>query len=318
MKRNLLLVTCTIFIVPLIMAQQHIENPGFEDWETEMAGTVEFEEPVNWSTIKTSDNPTLTGLMPFNWERSEDAHSGQYSIKLYNTSALGTIPVVGTLCNGQYHALIQTNLAYSFTNQNDPKWNTPFTARPDSIAFWLKYFPMEGDTLQFQALLHVDDCTLPPNSENEGNRVAYTRCDLPGTYEEWTRIALAFDYFDDRTPEYLLMILTSGNGTTSIEGSVAYYDDLEVIGGDLAIHDNPLDQVDIHVSGNTVLLNNMPKDLFKQTNLEIFDLTGRSVWRTGINSNKVELSTSKNLNGMYIIKITSSDYIISRKVYFNR
>lgn len=316
MKRNILVIVFALLLVPFLMAQSEIENPGFEYWEDESAGSVEFIEPVDWSSTKTSDDPNISALVPFNWERSEDAHSGQYCLKLYNTTALGSIPVVGTLCNGQYHALIQTELAYSFTNQEDPKWNTPFTARPDSIAFWLKYFPAEGDTLQFQALLHVDDCTLPPNAENENNQVGYTRCDLPGTYEEWTRIALAFEYFDDRTPEYLLMILTSGNGTTSINGSYAYYDDLEMIGGDLSIPDNPLDRVDIYHNNGSLVLENIPDDLIKNANIEIIDLAGRLIWQSEINSNVVDLNLAQRLEGLYIVKIGTSKYTVSHKIYF--
>jgi hypothetical protein len=315
MKRNILVIIFALLIVPSLKAQNQIENPGFEDWETITVGSIDIEEPVNWSTIKTSDNPTLSGLAPFNWEKSEDAHSGQYCIKLFNTSALGGIHVVGTMCNGQYHSLIQTELAYSFTNQEDPRWNTPFTARPDSIAFWMKYFPMEGDSLQFQALLHVDDCTLPPNSENEGNQVAYTRCDLPGTYEEWTRISLAFEYFDDRTPEYLLVIMTSGKGTTSIEGSYAYFDDLEIVGGQ-AIQDNPLDNVNIHMNNGSLVISNMPQDLIKNANLEVLDLAGKLIWQTKINSNIVSLSAANFSAGMYLVKIRTAKYVVGRKIYF--
>ena len=313
--KNLLLFTA-IFTISILFtnAQNQIENPGFEDWEPESAGTVEFIEPINWSTIKTADDPTLSGLAPFNWERSEDAHNGQYSIKLYNTSALGGIPVVGTLVNGQYHSNIQTELAYSFTNPDDPKWNTPFTARPDSIAFWIKYFPMPGDTLQFQALLHVGDCSLPPNSENEMNQVGYTRCDLPGTYENWTRIALAFDYFDNRTPEYLLMILTSGNGTNSIEGSIAYYDDLEIIGGEQAIHNNPLNEVSVHFNNNMLFIENMPEDMLKNAGIEIIDLAGKVLIKREIHTNQVQLNKSGSLIGLYILRIHSDKYSVSRKI----
>ena len=74
MKRNILVIICLTFFVPFLTAQQ-IENPGFEDWEV-IAGPPDFTEPVNWSTIKTSDNPAISGLSPFNWERSEDAHNG--------------------------------------------------------------------------------------------------------------------------------------------------------------------------------------------------------------------------------------------------
>jgi hypothetical protein len=315
MKTNILAIIFTVVLVPFLMSQNQIENPGFEDWEVEIVGSGEILEPVNWNTIKTGDNPDLAALMPFNWEQSEDAHSGQYCIKLFNNSAIG-LPVVGTLCNGRYHPEIPTHLAYSFTNQDDPKFNTPFTARPDSIAFWVKYFPMEGDTLQFQALLHVEDCTLPPNAGNEGNQVGYTRCDLPGPYENWTRIALAFDYFDDRTPEYLLMILTAGKGTTSIEGSVAYYDDLEIIGGEQAINDNPLHGVDVYHNNGMLVINNMPEDLMKNAHFELVDLAGRIIWQSEINSSIVNLSKVQNLEGLYIVKINTQKYNVSRKIYF--
>ncbi len=314
MKKNVLVILYTVFFVPFLMAQQ-IENPGFEDWE-EIGFGPDILEPVNWSSIKTSDLPELNNVAPIVWERSTDAHSGQYCLKLYNVNILG-LDVVGTMCNGQIHADWNPDLGFTYTNPDDPQWHTPFTSRPDSIAFWLKFFPAEGDTLQFQALLHVGDATIPPTPENEDNWVGFVKLYLPEAVEEWTRIVLPFEYYDERTPEYILFILNSGNGTTPIEGSIAYYDDMEIIGGEQSIHDNPLNQVDIHVSENTVFVNNIPEDLLKQANLEILDLTGRSVWQSKINSNKVSMGSANSFSGIYIVKITSADFVISRKVFFN-
>jgi len=221
------------------------------------------------------------------------------------------------MSNGQYHPNLNTELAYVFTNTEYPEWNTPFTSRPDSIAFWMKFFPSGDDTLQFQALLHVDDATLPPKPENEANQVAYIRADIGGTYENWTRISLAFDYFDDRTPEYLLIIITSGNGTTPNVASYAFYDDLEIIGGGQAIQENPLNQIDLYVTENTLHIRNIPKDFINQTHLEVLDLLGRIVWESKIQSDEVSLDPAKNLSGIYVVKITSKDYSISKKVNFN-
>ncbi len=316
MKRNILVIICLLFIVPFLMAQQ-IENPGFEEWEVVIAGPPDIIEPVNWSSIKTSDDPVLSGLAPITFEQSTDAHSGQYAIKLFNVylSIIGSA-VAGTMCNGQYHADPNPDLGYAFTNPTDPQWNTPFTSRPDGIAFWMKFFPVGDDTLQFQALLHVAEGTLPPKPANEANQVAYTRADIGGTHENWTRIAIPFNYFDERTPEYLLLILTSGNGTTPIEGSYALFDDLEIIDDWQAIHDNPLDQVGIYVIEKTLYIKNLPEDLIKHSNLEILDLTGRLVWQSKIHSNKVSLAPTNILNGIYIVKISSADHVISRKIYF--
>jgi len=315
MKRNILVILCFVFFAPFLIAQQ-IENPGFEEWEEVGLGP-DLPEPVNWSSIKTSDDPILNGLAPVTFERSTEAHSGQYSLKLFNVyvSIIGSA-VAGTNTNGQYHADVNPDLGYAFTNPSDPQWNTPFTSRPDSIAFWMKFFPEGDDTLQFQALLHVDEGTLPPKPSNEGNRVAYTRADIGNTHENWTRVALAFDYFDERTPEYLLIILTSGNGTTPIEGSYALFDDLEVIDGQQAINDNRLEFVDIYVSEKTLYVKNLPRDFEKQAILEIVDLTGRIVWRSEMYSNIISLSSTNILSGMYIVKISSSSHVISRKIYY--
>ena len=313
MKRNILITTCLLFFSSLIFAQQ-IENPGFEEWEEVGLGP-NIIEPVNWSTIKTSDDPTLSGLAPVTWEKSTDSHSGQYSIKLFNLSALG-IPVVGTVCNGQYHPNRNTDPAYSFTNTEDPQWNTPFTSRPDSIAFWMKFFPVGDDTLQFQALLHVNTCSLPPQPDNEENQVAYTRADLGGTYENWTRIALAFDYFDDRTPEYILIILTSGNGTASIEGSYAFYDDLEIIEHQ-SVNDNPYGNTNIYISSGTLYLNNFPNDYVKNARIEILDVTGHLLWQSKIYSTELSLNSFNVNKGFYIVRIISTEHIFSRKLYID-
>lgn len=313
MNRNILVIILIGFFTPFLTAQQ-IENPGFEEWE-EIGFGPDILEPVNWSSIKSSDDPGLNAVGPVIWERSTDAHTGQYSLKLFNVSLLG-INVAGTMCNGQVHADFNPELGYVFTNPDDPRWNTPFTSRPDSIAFWMKFFPNGDDTIQIQVLLHVGEGTLPPKPENEGNRVGYVRADLGGTYENWTRIALAFDYLDERTPEYILIILTSGNGTTPIEGSYALFDDLEIIEGGQAIGDNPLDQVGIFVLDNTLYFKNLPADVIKNSYLEILDLTGRSVWQTNLNSDKVSLAPANVSSGMYIVRISSADHVISRKIYF--
>jgi len=315
MKRNILLILFTLLLVPFLMAQSQIENPGFEEWE-EIGFGPDLLEPVNWSSIKTSDLPALNNVAPIVWERSEDAHSGQYCLKLFNTNILG-LDVVGVMCNGQIHADWNPDLGYTYTNPEDPQWYTPFTTRPDSIAFWLKFFPAEGDTLQFQALLHDGEGTIPETPENEDNWIGLAKLYLPEAQEEWTRIAVPFDYYNNRTPEYILFILNSGNGTTPIDGSIAYYDDLEIIEGEQAIHDNPLDQVDIFATENSIFVNNLPNDLMKGAKLKILDLAGRTIWQSEINTNKVSINSANSLNGMYIIKITSADFVVSRKVYFN-
>jgi len=93
MKKIILL---SIFILMGLLAypQSQIENPGFEEWED--VGLPE-PEPVNWSSIKTTTSQLNNNNAPIVWRRSEDAHSGNYSVKLENIYvALAGIVATGT------------------------------------------------------------------------------------------------------------------------------------------------------------------------------------------------------------------------------
>ena len=72
---------------------QQLENSGFEQWEN--VGTGE-EEPLSWSSTKTSDNSSLNGLAPQVISRSTDAHTGTYAAKLVNKN----VPFVNIVANG--------------------------------------------------------------------------------------------------------------------------------------------------------------------------------------------------------------------------
>ena len=54
MKKNLLFII--ILVSSISLQGQQMQNASFEDWED--AGTV-IDEPVNWSSIKTSDAGSL-------------------------------------------------------------------------------------------------------------------------------------------------------------------------------------------------------------------------------------------------------------------
>ena len=157
-------------------------------------------------------------------------------------------------------------------------------------------------------------CSLPPEFTNPDNQVAYTRADLFGPYEEWTRISLAFDYYDERIPEYLLMIITSGNGTTPIDGSIAYYDDLEIIYIQ-SIEDNPFSNTDIYYSNGTLMLRNFPNDYLSDASVELIDVTGRQLWQNQIYSTEIPFNNINLNSGLYIVRITSDKHSFSHKLY---
>ncbi len=240
MNKIVLFIACFFGFANLANTQQ-IENQGFEQWED--AGTV-IDEPVDWSSIKTSDGGSIiNNSAPQVWEQGTDAHSGNFSVKLINKTVFG-INVTGTMTNGRTHADFNPELGYVFTDTTDERWHTVMNKRPDSLVGWYKYFPQGQDHGQAKALLHVKNGKIPENG-TQSNWVGFALFDMqPGqTVDTWTRFSVPFEYYDDRTPDYILLVITSGNGTTPVEGSYVYYDDLAVVGGLQGVNKNSFDHV---------------------------------------------------------------------------
>ena len=309
--------TFTLFILfacsfTFVLAQ--IDNPSFEEWE-EIGFGPDMTEPVNWSSIKSSDNTALNPFAPVVWEVSDDAHTGNHSIKLFNVPTLLEIIAVGTITNGRIHSEYDTELAYSYTDVSDSRWHTAINYRPDSLVLWLKFFPMETDSMQLQGVLHVGEATIPPTPENQANWVAHAVAHIGGTIDTWTRIAIPFNYNDERTPEFLLFTFNSGNGTTPYVGSYAFIDDVELVGGEQAIGDHISSNATIYFADNSLKFSDISEDFLKDAILEIYDLTGRSIFETKKINSSVSLANLNIKQGVHLVKLITKSESIVRKVY---
>ncbi len=300
-----------ILIITLGAYGQGIENGGFEFWED--AGTV-IDEPTNWSSIKTSDAGSLiNNAAPVVWGQSDDAHTGNYSINLFNVSSFGIV-ATGTITNGRIHADFNPEVSYSYTSLEDAGWNTPFTGRPDSVVVWAKFEPSGSDTAQVKILLHKGDGSLPPNPDNEGNRVGYAQINITGTVNSWTRFAAPFVYSNSDNPEYLLAVLTSGAGTQAVEGSKAYYDDLQLVGDASYISSQALSDASVHASKGYLYLENFPDDFTQGATAYLYTLSGSLAWTKNLENHqsKIKIDTDK---GPYILKISGKEGHFSQKLF---
>jgi hypothetical protein len=228
MKEHLVvLVTMAGMLVAMSgTAQEQLDGPGFESWTNTGSAT---QEPSEWSSLKTSDGGAfLNALVPQLCWRSSDAHSGSYSVELRTVnSAIG--PANGLLTNGRVHAELDVANSYMFTDQGNEQWRTSHTSRPDSLVGWYKASPEAGDRANVGALLHVDEGRLPAFG-TQANYVAGATWKAPyASVGTWTRFSTPFQYQDDRTPEWILLILTSGDSAGSVVGSRAWFDDLALI-----------------------------------------------------------------------------------------
>ncbi len=314
MKKLLL----SALLIPILFFNafgQAIENPGFEDWED--AGTV-IDEPVNWSSIKTSDAGSLVNnAAPVVWGQSDDAHTGNYSIELTNVLTLGTIIATGTITNGRVHADFNPNAAFIYTNPDDERWHTTFTGRPDSVIVWAKYTPAGTDTAQVKVLLHVNEGTLPITPENQMNRIGYAQINITGTVDTWTRFAAAFEYDSEQNPEYILMALTSGAGITPIDGSIVLFDDLELVGGSSGINDPSVNTGYLYSFNGSLYFDKLQPDLMNDATLQVFQVDGTKIIAHQLADNQSKLDLDLNLKkGIYLIQITSKENNYTQKMYF--
>ena len=78
MKAKITLFISLIFLYGSVFSQNQFENGGFEEWEEVGLGP-DLMEPVDWSSVKTSDQTSLNNAAPVIWGISNDAHSGNHS-----------------------------------------------------------------------------------------------------------------------------------------------------------------------------------------------------------------------------------------------
>lgn len=312
MKNILLVFTLSLLCTSFVAAQQ-IDNASFEEWED--AGTVQ-EEPVNWSSIKTTNNTLVNSKAPVVWERSDDAHTGLSSVKLVNIESFGII-ATGLVTNGRVHGTFIATEGFVYTDPDDDKWHASFTWRPDSLVGWYKFYPQPGDSCVVSCVLHVGEGTLP-EWDTQDNMVGKAEFRSNGeTVEEWTRFSVPFTYYNSNTPEFLLMTLNGGNKLESTAGSYALYDDLELIYNNSSIDEQAIETDAIYVYDRAIRLDKLEESELKGAMLKVFNLNGQQILEAEVTSSVVSLDESIDYNGIYVIMLSTTENLYTRKVYID-
>ena len=289
-------------------AQQQFENGSFDEWEEVGLGADKM-EPVNWSSIKTSDDDLLNSVAPVIWEKSDDAHSGPYSVRVWNVSTLGLV-ATGSISNGRFHPDLNTDSANVHSDIGDERWHSAFSWRPDSVAGWFKANSADGDFATVKVALHTGELAIPGD---ESNIVAMAYIELPpGITDTWTRFSAPFNYIKSINPEFQLTILTAGNGVDAIDGSEAWFDDLEFIYNNSSVGEMLASRFSIYSSGKSIVINTSVAGMF---NAEVYDLTGRQIINKQIEGNKRILLNQNS--GVYIVRITQKEGSFTQKVIIN-
>lgn len=295
-------------IISLSMFSQIIENPGFENWETT---TGPNEEPTDWSSIQTGTPDNLAGVAPQVMFKSSDSHSGDFSLRLKNTSVFGII-ANGLATNGRALLNFDPQLANVHTDQSDSKWYTVCETRPDSIVGYFKYSPVDADVTVIQALLHTGDGSMPDSDSLSW--VALAKFTSPNTeITEWTRFSAPFEYFDEGNPDYILFNISSGDGFNAVAASEGWYDDFELVYNPVGIDEVFANKLLTVYSINKNIVIDLSKfGAGEHFDLEIYSLNGQRIVSDSMISGNVN-EWNVNDSGVYICKLQSKDGLVLTK-----
>ncbi len=256
MKKTLLFFA-SLLLLTQGFSQVQFDNSSFENWENLSSPT---EEPTSFSSLKTSDGGiVINGFAPQVVWRSSTAHTGSYSAQLivaaYNGIAM--VSPNGTLTNGRVHAETTAANGYVFTEVGDADHSTICTDRPDSLVGWFQFTPVGGDVGKVEVLLH-DNTALGKLPEPAGpvpsHWVGKARYDITTTTSSWIRFSVPFDYYNNNSPDYILLVATSGDSLLSVTDSEALIDDIKLIYNPNLVVIDPAAAQNIDVDADGTLL----------------------------------------------------------------
>lgn len=223
--------------------QPNIQNGGFEDWGVDKdAPASQAVEPRYWHSF-TSASGTWASLAGEHCFKSTDAHSGNYSVKLQATSVWGQI-ANGTVTTGRLNAgsikaddpanHSEVDMTKTETDRNEDPYYQVLEARPDSIAFWVKFSTGKAGTCANMSAFITDGTYFQaPPDKTYNNIVGKAENKNITACSEWTRISVPFTYADNGLEPKAIMLTfstcaTPGGGKGD---EVLLVDDVELIYG---------------------------------------------------------------------------------------
>jgi len=163
--------------------------------------------------------------------------------------------------------------------------------------------------------LHTGYAQLPGD---ELNSIAMAYYELP-TQEitQWTRFSVPFVYYSSNNPEYILSVLTSGNGIEAMIGSTALFDDIELIYNESSVIELSKNQFKIFSNDKrlNILIEENKGVLFE---IRLLNTSGRTVLTDEIvagENNTINISSLPT--GLYIVVASNSTKMFSKRYCSN-
>lgn len=196
MKKLIITLNLSLALINFALSQQ-ISNCGLEQWQS-FTG---YEVPDSFLTI---DQVFFFGQQLVS--KTTDAHYGQYAAIVQT----GYVSVPGLLSYGRFERIGQINYFYGW----------PFTARPDTLKFWYKFFPAGNDT--GLAAIFLSKWNGSPVMIGSGqmpifnNTTPYTLAEIP------------IDYSSSETPDTIIISFISSFNNDPTIGTMLFIDDISL------------------------------------------------------------------------------------------
>lgn len=194
-----------------------LPNNNFESWTNN-------NKPANWNSFDQAGG-SLAGSLPDNsdaiFKRSgSPSGSGSYFVTIQTTTVLFGIKANGNLTNGRINAGSMTASNVANNNQtirSNSQFCQPFTATPDSVAFWVSYYAASGSSVASIRVYVHDDSDFRDHPDGEMENASrycrralcnFTRTTTNKNQRQWVYKKFGFDQ-GTATPHYVLVSLAS-------------------------------------------------------------------------------------------------------------
>lgn len=253
MKKTLLSIL-SFALLNVGFSQAQIENGDFESGWDDVSGSED--EPHEWNSLKTADPGWVAAFAPIVAFKSlGTGHNGSDCIRLQVVNSSG-VDANGLITNGRVYASTNPDNGYVYTENGVSGNELTFTDKPDSLVFWFQHTPVSGDKSKMEVILHDNSAEGKlPETGSTAHWVARARADISITTTGWTRMAVAFNYYNCNTPNYLLAVISAGDSTIAVEDTELFIDDIELIYNPAAASSaspTTAQNIDINVDGAVI------------------------------------------------------------------
>ncbi|MCR6642219.1 MAG: PCMD domain-containing protein [Sporocytophaga sp.] len=207
-----------LFTSTSIFAQQQFLNSDFENWTHYPANTpyTPYDQVNDWA----SGNELLNlapGVQPPT-EKTTDAQSGTYAVKLTSRTAFGQL-AAGNLYLGFFKLNIMNPVSSA-------KFGVPYTDKPSGFKVYYKYSPVNGDSCSIAIYLFKWN-----SASNSRDTVGIGYFQTNQTVNNYTLLSVPVTYNSEAAPDSATMTFSSSAGGKELKGqagSTLFIDNLSL------------------------------------------------------------------------------------------